>query len=604
MTSPIEDEFTELVDADIPRVDLVDKAANGTRFLIAKAQGAPGLLSPELVRSLIGKQAAEPEPPREETVTMTGSPAAILKLIHEAAVAKAKYSADDLRRMAANGQAMDDESYPIADHEDLTRAVRAVGRGDDSHDAIRRHVIARAKALGAQSEIPDNWNADGSLKGDVAKEMDMDDDVLDPTTLMAETDGDAPGMATDPGSPAWEEVDAATARKWTAILARAKAAVDMLADREMLEAAAGDEGDAMQAMDLQDACCAIDYAISILAPFAVAEQAEADCCDDMQMVGKALAAFDAAQLDTIEALASVAKAGRVLSSSNEAAIRGAVESLQKVLASLPSAPTADDVAKTANEEPDMTAVTPSAEVTEAAGMEPAMGAQQAAPKPVAGQVVSEVEKADGDKPEMVAVFNANGKLVGIVDPSKITPVSGASADEDDAKDDTPAAEPDEATAPETPDLTPEPPAEAGTPADAVPDDEADVTKTTNPEEVLKSLAETAAEAALAKFMAAQEQNVAKGDFAQLAELVETLKGQVQALEEQPAPPKVFTNGAVPPRDLRGMDRPAAGIPIDVAKAQEQKAALYKAANATEQNRIAQDMQASAIDALQAIHQRR
>ncbi len=102
---------------------------------------------------------------------MTGSPAAILKLIHQAAVAKAKYDADDLKRMASSGAAMPDESYPIADREDLTRAVRAVGRGGADHDAIRRHVIARAKALGASSEIPDNWNADGSPKGDVAKEL-------------------------------------------------------------------------------------------------------------------------------------------------------------------------------------------------------------------------------------------------------------------------------------------------------------------------------------------------------------------------------------------------------------------------------------------------
>jgi hypothetical protein len=604
MTSPIEDEFTELVDADIPRVDLVDKAANGTRFLIAKAQGAPGLLSPELVRSLIGKQAAEPEPPREETVTMTGSPAAIFKLIHEAAVAKAKYDADDLRRMAASGAAMDDESYPIADKEDLTRAIRAVGRGGADHDAIRRHVIARAKALGAKSEIPDNWNADGSLKGDVAKEMDMDDDALDPTMMLAETAGDAPGMDTDPGSPAWEEVDAATARKWTSILARAKAAVDMLAQREMLEAAAGDEGDMEHAFDLQDACCALDYAISVLAPFAVAEQAEADCAEDMQMVGKALHDFDAGQLDTIEALSSIAKAGRVLSAGNEAAIRGAVESLQKVLASLPQAPTTDEVAKTANEEPDMPTPTVSADVTADAGMEPAMGTQQADPKPVAGQVVSDVEKADGDKPEMVAVFNANGKLVGIVDPSKITMVSGASADEDDTSDDTPA-EPTEAPAPETTDLQPEPPAEAGTPADAVPDDEA-ITKTTNSDtEMFKSSLLAAVESAFTEHSANQNTVLTKQAEAvlELADLVKTLQGRIGTLEEQPAQPKVFTNGAQPPRDLRGMDR-GTGNQIDVAKARVQKAALYQAADATEQNRIAQDMQASAIDALQAIHQRR
>ena len=75
-----------------------------------------------------------------------------------------KYNADDRKRMAGNGQAMPDGSYPIADEDDLGNAIRAVGRGGADHDAIRRHVIKRAKALGLSERIPDNWNADGSLK--------------------------------------------------------------------------------------------------------------------------------------------------------------------------------------------------------------------------------------------------------------------------------------------------------------------------------------------------------------------------------------------------------------------------------------------------------
>lgn len=40
MTTTDEDEFTELVNADFPRVDLVGKGANGVpRFLIAKQDG-------------------------------------------------------------------------------------------------------------------------------------------------------------------------------------------------------------------------------------------------------------------------------------------------------------------------------------------------------------------------------------------------------------------------------------------------------------------------------------------------------------------------------------------------------------------------------------
>jgi ATP-dependent protease ClpP protease subunit len=79
------------------------------------------------------------------------------------AVWNAKYNTDDRKRMAASGQAMPDGSYPIADEEDLRNAIHAVGRGGADHDAIRRHIIKRARALGASSQIPDNWNSDGSL---------------------------------------------------------------------------------------------------------------------------------------------------------------------------------------------------------------------------------------------------------------------------------------------------------------------------------------------------------------------------------------------------------------------------------------------------------
>ena len=125
-------------------------------------------------------------------------------------------------------------------------------------------------------------------KADMGPELDSGVDGMDPTVPLAEPDEMGAGDPTDPGSPAWESIDAATAQKWTSILARARVAVDLLAEREMLEAATGDDGDMMNAMDLGDVCCAIDYAIGVLAPFAVAEQSEADCgeADMMAMVGK------------------------------------------------------------------------------------------------------------------------------------------------------------------------------------------------------------------------------------------------------------------------------------------------------------------------------
>jgi hypothetical protein len=85
-------------------------------------------------------------------------------LIAEPAEFRDKYSGKDRDAMADSGQAMPDGSYPIKDAEDLQNAMHAVGRGNADHDAIRKHIIARADALGLSKDIPDNWNADGSLK--------------------------------------------------------------------------------------------------------------------------------------------------------------------------------------------------------------------------------------------------------------------------------------------------------------------------------------------------------------------------------------------------------------------------------------------------------
>lgn len=88
--------------------------------------------------------------------------------IEEYWVQEAKYSADDMKSMVSKGQAMKnasgEPSYPIADISDLKKAIRAVGRGKAGHDAIRRHIIKRAKALGASNLIPDNWSSSGSNK--------------------------------------------------------------------------------------------------------------------------------------------------------------------------------------------------------------------------------------------------------------------------------------------------------------------------------------------------------------------------------------------------------------------------------------------------------
>jgi hypothetical protein len=546
MTDIADDEMTLLTDADFPRVDLVGKGANGIpRWLITKQDaGSRGLVPAGLVRELIGN-AAEPESGRERVtmpngLTLTGSPADIAAFIHKASVRDA-----------------DPEAKEAA------VAVTAVAKDDG-----------------------------------MGPELDEGVDGMDPTVPLAAPDEMGPGDPTDPGSPAWESIDAATARKWTSIAVRFKNALGILAEREMLEAASADPSDMDNAWDLEDAQCALDYVIGTLAGFAVDEQAEADLCGEaMDAIGKAMDGFDPAPLDVIEGLCGIAKSGRVLSSANEAHIREAAQRLNTVLSSLPQAPVTDDgqpvakqkettVTATATEtaEPAAKDTAPAAEVqeaepvTKAAGLLAPIYDQRGTLTGVTdpASILQRVAKADGDdgaKVPMQAVFDENGNLVGIVDPADITPVSGAGGNAD-ATTEAPAADPA--------DMTPQPPADAGTPAGAV--DDGTVTKqdADGTREVLRSIVKEALGELLGSQVPAEE--IAKqADFAGLRQQVEKLAARLVTVEEQPAKPKVLTNGAVPPaHQMRGQDH--GSQPADIAKAAELKRKLSSGdATAAEQN---------------------
>jgi hypothetical protein len=279
-----EDEFTELVDPNITRMDAVGKAANGTTILMAKsAEGEPaGLFDPEFVRELVAKAEAEPaaQTPDAGTVTVTGRPesiAAVMRQMHQAAVmsaevqkaaaewseyvafAKAKYSADKMRALGAKGHAMStgdgEYDYPIDDAEDLGRAIHAVGRGGADHDKIRAYIIRRARAMGMSDQIPDGWSSDGSPK----------------QAAMAKADG----SASDPGSPAWEAQDADTADGLVQAILALHPRVKALAQREGAEYGAGDMGDIGDVYDLQSACDWLMQAAKTIGGVAVAERAEA-----------------------------------------------------------------------------------------------------------------------------------------------------------------------------------------------------------------------------------------------------------------------------------------------------------------------------------------
>jgi hypothetical protein len=86
---------------------------------------------------------------------------------------KRDYSAATRRRMAAEGQAMPDGSFPIANEADLRNAIQSVGRAAN-YEAARRHIIRRARALGLTDILPEEWSVNKSFwKGAFAGPLDV-----------------------------------------------------------------------------------------------------------------------------------------------------------------------------------------------------------------------------------------------------------------------------------------------------------------------------------------------------------------------------------------------------------------------------------------------
>jgi hypothetical protein len=69
---------------------------------------------------------------------------------------KRKFTSQQRKEMADSGKAMPDGSYPIGNKTDLMNAIRSWGRGG-ADPKVKAHIKRRAKALGAENMIPENW---------------------------------------------------------------------------------------------------------------------------------------------------------------------------------------------------------------------------------------------------------------------------------------------------------------------------------------------------------------------------------------------------------------------------------------------------------------
>lgn len=87
---------------------------------------------------------------------------------------KRTFSASERDAAASSGAALPDGSFPIKDKQDLSNAIRAIGRAKDPAKA-KAHIKSRARALGASDMLPDSWGK--SLAFDISEET--DDSVID-----------------------------------------------------------------------------------------------------------------------------------------------------------------------------------------------------------------------------------------------------------------------------------------------------------------------------------------------------------------------------------------------------------------------------------------
>jgi len=66
------------------------------------------------------------------------------------------FSEGSREKLADKGHALPDGSFPIENEKDLKNAIKAHGRAKDVNKA-KAHIKKRAKALGKEDLIPENW---------------------------------------------------------------------------------------------------------------------------------------------------------------------------------------------------------------------------------------------------------------------------------------------------------------------------------------------------------------------------------------------------------------------------------------------------------------
>lgn len=85
------------------------------------------------------------------------------------------FSPEKREQLAREKKALKDGSFPIENTADLRRAIQAYGRASESkRGQVRRHIVRRARALGKENMIPEQWSEATMSELDLAREDSRD----------------------------------------------------------------------------------------------------------------------------------------------------------------------------------------------------------------------------------------------------------------------------------------------------------------------------------------------------------------------------------------------------------------------------------------------
>ncbi|WP_196607437.1 hypothetical protein [Pectinatus frisingensis] len=109
---------------------------------------------------------------------------------HKFLIMKKAYSDEERKSMADSGEAEPDGSFPIKTAQDVKNAVHDWGRAG-SKESDKAHIIRRAKAIGAEDSLPDDWK--GGKKDNMAKRiLKKISDILKDDHYLQVSDADTP----------------------------------------------------------------------------------------------------------------------------------------------------------------------------------------------------------------------------------------------------------------------------------------------------------------------------------------------------------------------------------------------------------------------------